>query len=165
MVGLQYGFRVTATQTFITVPLAKLFELTGGEVSTTSVLCGSPLTAIVGLGYLNFFRIVLSPLLGASDYYSTIALVVVTLRSGDTLTVLLRPPFLVFGYSFLVIFLVFPACLNPMRQIIPRPIVLSILLKTITTVFAHVRPNTQLALSHAPVQVARRDVELGELPF
>lgn len=151
MVGLQHSFCVTATQTPITVLLAELFELLGGEVSTSGVLCGSPLTAIVGFGYPYSFRIILSPLSAARDYLLTIAFVVVALRGDHTLTVILCPPSLVFGYSYSVFFLVLTTRLDPIRQIGPRPLVLSILLTSITTVFAHVRPDTQLALSHAPI--------------
>ena len=122
-------------------------------------------SAIVGLGPLNFVRIILRPLSAARDYLFAIPFVVVVLRGSDTLPVILSPPFLVFGYAFPVSLLVLLSRLDPMRQVVPRPLVLGILLGTITTVFAHACPDAQLALSHAPVQVAWRDIEFGKLLF
>ena len=76
---------------------------------------GPSLTAIVGLGLLDFLGVILTPLLAASDNFITVELVMLTFGSVYAFFVLCRPSSLVLGDLFLVFFLVLPARLDPMR--------------------------------------------------
>ena len=150
MVSLQYGFRIAASQTPVTVTLAERLELLGGKTAWTSVPRGPPLAAIVGLGLTDFRGITLSPLLATSYNFVAIAFVVLTSGSAHTIFVLCCPSLLVLGYLLFVFFLVLPASLDPMGQVCSGFLVLGVLFQALSTVFSHARTDTHLAL----IQVA-----------
>jgi hypothetical protein len=127
MVSLQYGFGITASQTPVAVSIAQGFELLSGKTARTGVPRGPPLAAIVGLGLPDFLGVTLGPLLTASDYFITVELVVLALRSAYAFFVLCCPSLLVLGYLFLVFLVVLSACLDPMGQIRSGFLVLGVL--------------------------------------
>ena len=88
----------------------------------------SPFAKIVGLGSPDFFGIVFGPLLAASYYVFTLALVVAAFGSVYALLVVRCPDFLVLGDLFPVFLLILPTCLDPMRQIRSGFLVLGVLL-------------------------------------
>jgi hypothetical protein len=95
MVSLKYSFGVAAGQTYVLVTLAKCFKLLSAKSAQAGVLRGSPLATLVGLGLANFLGVIFSPLLAASYYLVTVALVMLTLRSAQAFFVLCRPSLLV----------------------------------------------------------------------
>lgn len=115
MVSLQYGFGIAASQTFVAVTLAKLFELFGGKTSMTGVLRSPPLAAVVGFGSPDLFRVALGPFLATSYNFLTLKFVVAAFGSVYALLVVRCPDLLVLGNLFLVFFLILPTCLDSMR--------------------------------------------------
>ena len=109
MVSLQYGFGVTASQTFVAVSIAQCFELLGSKTARTGVPRSPPLAKIVGLGLPDFLGVILCPLLTASDYFITVELVVLAFRSAYAFVVLCCPSLPVLGYLFLVYYLILSA--------------------------------------------------------
>jgi hypothetical protein len=114
MVSLQYGFHIAVSQTLVAVTLAEFFELLDGKTARTGVLRGPPLAAIVRFSLPDFLRIILSPLLTASDYFVSVKLIVLTFGSAYAIFVLFCPSLPVLGYLFFVLFLILSACLDPM---------------------------------------------------
>ena len=117
MVSLQYGFRITASQTLVAVALAEFFELLDGKVPTTGMLRSSPLAMIVGLGLPDFFGVVLGPFLATSQNILTLTFVVAAFGSVYALLVFRCPDLPVLGDLFLVFFLILPTCLDSVGQI------------------------------------------------
>jgi hypothetical protein len=128
VVSLQYGFGVTASQTFVAVSIAQCFELLGSKTARTGVPRSPPLAKIVGLGLPDFLAVILCPLLTASDYFITVELVVLAFRSAYAFFVLCCPSLLVLGYLFLVYYLILSARLDPMGQVRPGVLKLGVLL-------------------------------------
>jgi hypothetical protein len=128
VVSLKYGSGIAASQTSVAVTLAEFLELLDGKVPTTGVPSSPPLAKIFGLGLPDFFGIILCPLLAASDYFITVELVVLALRSAYAFFVLCCPTFLVLEYLFLVFYLILSARLDPMGQVRPCFLKLGVLL-------------------------------------
>ena len=128
MVSLQCDFGIAASQTFVAITLTKLSELLGGKASTTGVPRSSPFAKIVGLGLPDFLGIILCPLLATSYDVFTLAFVVAAFGSVYALLVVRCPDLLVMGDLFLVFFLVFSTRLDPMGQVCPGFLILSVLL-------------------------------------
>jgi hypothetical protein len=128
VISLQHGFGVTASQTPVAVTLAESPDLLDGKTARTGMYRGSSLAAVVGLGLLDLLGVVLSPLLAAGDYFFAVTLVVSLIVSYYDLLIVRCPLLLVFGYLFLVLFLVLSARLDSMGQVRPGFLVLGVLL-------------------------------------
>jgi hypothetical protein len=134
MVSLQHDPHNTTTQALVAISFAEILELFGCEVTGTVVLRGPSLAAVVGLELPDLLEVFFGPFFAAGDHLFTVLLVVGTLVRGHADVIGLRPGFLVFGDLLFVLFLVFPACFDTMRQVGPRPLVFGVLLAVATIV-------------------------------
>ena len=116
------------------------------------------LRRLLALADLTFVGITLGPLLAAS--YVLLRARARSKRASKQLPILVFscPLLLVLGYLFFVFFLVFSARLDPMGQVGPGFLVLSVLLQVFTPVLLCTRPDADFALL-PPASV----IELGEL--
>jgi hypothetical protein len=145
VISLQHGFGVTASQTPVAVFLTERPELLGGKTARTGVLRSPPLATIVGFGLPDRLGVFLAPLLAAGDYFISVQLVVLVFGSAYASFVLCLPLLFVLGYLFLVLFLILSARLNPVGQVCPGFVILSVLLQvralTQTLHFVPQRPS------------------------
>ncbi|MBA2343614.1 MAG: hypothetical protein H0V83_00770 [Rubrobacter sp.] len=128
MIRFQPSANHTATQTSKTVNRAQSIEFLGREAPAARILRRPAFATVVDLRDLYLLSIFQGPPLAARDYLFAIAFVVAPFGGGNTLAVVCCPPSLVCEYSFLVLFLVLKARLDPMGQIGSGFLVLSILI-------------------------------------
>jgi hypothetical protein len=128
VISLQCGFGLATSKTPVAIAFAERFELLGGKDARAGMPRCSPLATIVGLGLPDFLGVTLSPLLAAGYYFFALALVVSKLRSSYLLLVVSRPTLFVLRYLFFTFFLVFSTRLDPMGQVCPGFLILSVLL-------------------------------------
>lgn len=113
----------------------------------------------------DFFGVILCPCLATSQYFFKLTFVVAAFGSVYALLVVRCPELLVLGDLFLVLFLVLPARLDPMRQIRSGFLVLGVLLYVFKPVSLYARPDTNLALVEVAVCHLRIVVEICKVFF